>query len=283
MEIIVGKTAGFCYGVKNAVSNTEEKLKELKKICCLGELVHNGEVIKKLENLGLKIINKIEDSDSKLIIRAHGIPKEIYDKAKRMNIELLDYTCPKVLKIHDIAREYSGKEYFIFLIGGKEHPESIGTISFCGENSYLIEEKEDIEFAKDKLQKSKMKKLLIIVQTTFSMQKFNDFVEEIKKDLPEDVELEIKNTICNATKIRQEETESISKDVECMIIIGGKNSSNTRKLFDISKKNCINTFIIETKDEIEKEQICQFKKIGIMAGASTPKESIDEVIKKISK
>ena len=257
MEIVLGKTAGFCYGVKNAVSNTEERLKEHKKLSCLGELVHNGEVIRRLENLGLKVIDDLKDSSDKLIIRAHGITKEIYKQAKEMNIELFDYTCPKVLKIHDIASEYADKGYFIFLIGGKNHPESIGTMSFCGNQSYLIET--------DK----------------FSIEKFEYFIEKIKRKLPEDVELEIKNTICNATKIRQEETENISKVVDCMIIIGGKNSSNTRKLYDISKKNCDNTFIIETKDEIEKQQVCHFDRVGIMAGASTPRESIDEVIKKI--
>lgn len=281
MEIVLGKTAGFCYGVKNAVSNAEEKLKEYKKLSCLGELVHNGEVIRKLEKLGLRVVDNLKDSDDKLIIRAHGITKQIYNQAKQMNIELFDYTCPKVLKIHDIASEYADKGYFIFLIGGKNHPESIGTMSFCGNQSYLIETKEQIDEAITVLEKSSIKKLLVIVQTTFSIEKFKCFIEELKRKLPEDVKLEIKNTVCNATKIRQEETENISKEVDCMIIVGGKNSSNTRKLYDISKKNCDNTFIIETKDEIEKEQVCHFDRVGIMAGASTPRDSIDEVIKKI--
>ena len=220
MEIVLGKTAGFCYGVKNAVTNAEEKLKIYKKIYCLGELVHNGEVIKKLENLGLKVVEKIEDSDNRIIIRAHGIAKEIYNKAKKMNIELLDYTCPKVLKIHEIAEEYAKMGYYIFLFGGQNHPESVGTISFCGDNSYLIETKEQIDDAIFNFNKSKMKKLLIIVQTTFSMEKFTEFTEIVKEKISDDTEIEIKNTICNATKIRQEETEKISKMVDCMIIIG---------------------------------------------------------------
>ena len=112
MEIILGKTAGFCYGVKNAVSNAEEKLKEYKNLYCLGELVHNGQVIKKLENLGLKVIEELDNSDNKVIIRARGIAKEVYNKAKQMNIELLDFTCPKVSKIHDIAQEYSDNGYY---------------------------------------------------------------------------------------------------------------------------------------------------------------------------
>ena len=282
MEIILGKTAGFCYGVKNAVSNAEEKLKEYKNLYCLTRARNNDKVIKKLENLGLKIIEEIDNSDNKVIIRANGIAKVIYNKAKQMNIELLDFTCPKVSKIHDIAQEYSDNGYYIFLIGGRKHPETLGTISFCGENSYIIEEEKQIMEGINLLEKSNIKKLLIIVQTTFSIEKFNKFIEIIKENVGEDIKIDIKNTICSATKIRQEETEKISKEVDCMIIIGGKNSSNTKKLYDIAKKNCVNTFIIETKDEIEKEQIENFDKIGIMAGASTPMESINEVIEKIT-
>lgn len=283
MEIVLGKTAGFCYGVRNAVQNAEEKLKKHKNVSCLGELVHNGQVIKKLEKLGLKIVERVEDSNNKVIIRAHGIAKEIYHKAKKLDIEIFDFTCPNVLKIHKIADEYASKGYYIFLIGGKNHPESLGTISFCGKNSYLIEKKEEIDEAIKSFKDSNIKKLLIIVQTTFSLEKFNSYVMQIKQKIDEDVELQVKNTICNATKIRQEETCEISKKVQCMIIIGGKNSSNTKKLYDIAKENCENTMIVETKDELDAEAIKQFEKIGIMAGASTPDDSIEGVIKVIEK
>lgn len=281
MEIVLGKTAGFCYGVRNAVQKAEEKLKKHKKVSCLGELVHNGQVIRKLEKLGLKIVEKVEDSNNKIIIRAHGIAKEIYHKAKKLNIEIFDFTCPNVLKIHNIADEYASKGYFVFLIGGKNHPENLGTISFCGEDSYLIEKEEEIDEAIKILKKSNIKKLLIIVQTTFSLEKFNRYVEKIKKKIGEDIVLQVKNTICNATKIRQEETCEISKKVQCMIIIGGKNSSNTKKLYDIAKENCKNTIIVETEDELDAKSIKQFEKIGIMAGASTPDDSIQGVIKVI--
>ncbi len=281
MDIVLGKTAGFCYGVRNAVLKAEEKLKMHKKVCCLGELVHNKEVIRKLEKLGLKVVEKVEDSNNKVIIRAHGIAKEIYNKAQKLNIEVFDFTCPNVLKIHKIADEYSKKGYYIFLIGGKDHPESIGTISFCGNNSYLIETEEEIYKALKALEKSNIKKLLIIVQTTFSLEKFNYYIEKIKEKIQGNIELQIKNTICNATKIRQEETCEISKKVQCMIIIGGKNSSNTKKLYDIAKENCKNTIIVETKDELDTNIVKKFEKVGIMAGASTPDESIKDVIKAI--
>lgn len=282
MEIILGKTAGFCYGVRNAVQKAEEKLKEYSELFCLGELVHNGQVIKNLEKSGLKLVEEIDEAKGKVIIRSHGIPKEIYNKAKKLDIEVFDFTCPNVLKIHRIADEYESKGYYIFLIGGKKHPESLGIISFCGKDSYLIETKEDIEEAIKLFKKSNIKKLLIIVQTTFSLEKFNNYVEQIKQSLDEDVELQVKNTICSATKIRQEETCEISKKVQCMIIIGGKNSSNTKKLYDIAKENCENTIIVETKEELDMKGIKQFEKIGIMAGASTPDYSINEIIEEIS-
>lgn len=281
MEIVLGKTAGFCYGVRNAVQKAEEKLKKHKNVSCLGELVHNGQVIRKLEKLGLKIVERVEDSNNKVIIRAHGIAKEIYHKAKKLDIEIFDFTCPNVLKIHKIADEHASKGYYIFLIGGKNHPESLGTISFCGKDSYLIETKEEIDEAIKSFKDSNIKKLLIIVQTTFSLEKFNSYVRQIKEKIDDDVELQVKNTICNATKIRQEETCEISKKVQCMIIIGGKNSSNTKKLYDIARENCENTMIVETKDELDVSTVKKFEKVGIMAGASTPDNSIDDVIKAI--
>lgn len=282
MEIVLGKTAGFCYGVRNAVMKAEEKLKEHKQVSCLGELVHNGQVIKKLESLGMNVVERIEDANKKIIIRAHGIAKEVYNKAKKLNIEIFDFTCPSVLKIHNIAEEYANKGYYIFLIGGKKHPETLGTISFCGDNSYLLEKEEEIDEAVENLKQSNIKKLFIIVQTTFSLEKFETMIEEIKSKIDKDMEIEVRNTICNATRIRQEETSEISKNVECMIIIGGKNSSNTKKLFDIAKENCNNTFIIETKDELDLEKIKKCEKVGIMAGASTPDESINDVIRCIN-
>lgn len=278
MEIIIGKTSGFCAGVKNAVANAEIEIQNAnKKIHCLGELVHNKQVIQKLEKKGLETIENIEQATEKTIIRAHGVPKEVYEKAKEKRIKLIDLTCPKVLKIHKIAEEYKEKKYFIILVGVENHPESIGTISFCGENSFMIRDKEDIEQAYKKLEQSKLKKVLIIAQTTYNIKKFDDIVEKLKNLLEDKYKIEVKNTICAATRLRQEETEKISKEVECMIIVGGKNSSNTKKLYDIAKINCPKVELVETIDDLDIETMRPFNKIGIMAGASTPNESVDEI------
>ena len=281
MELIVGKTAGFCYGVKRAIEGAKHVLKKEKNIFGLGEIVHNQEVIKNLENLGMQFIEDIQDAKGKTIVRAHGISKQIYQNAKEKNIELIDYTCPKVLKIHEIAEEYASKGYYIVLLGNKKHPENIGTLSYCGENRFVIEKEDDVIKALHTIEKLKIKKVLVMAQTTYSLEKFYIIEEILKNELPKNIELVIKNTICHATEIRQKETEEIAKQVDCMMIIGGKNSSNTIKLYNIAKQNCKTAIFIENASELDLEKIKLQNKIGIMAGASTPEESIQEVINKL--
>ena len=281
MEIIIGKTAGFCFGVANAVNKTIQVLNENNRMYCLGELVHNKQVTEELEKKGLKFIENILQAKKDVIIRAHGEKKETYSKAKELNLNIIDLTCPKVTKIHKIAEEYANKGYYIFLIGNNKHPETIGTISYCGKNAYIIENEEDVKEALQNMYKSKIKNAVILEQTTFSLDKFNKIIELIKKNLEKDICLEVKKTICDATRLRQEETKQISSQVEYMIILGGKHSSNTNKLYDIAKTNCKNNILIETYKELDLDQIKKYKKIGIMAGASTPQKSIDLLVEKL--
>lgn len=281
MEIVVGKTAGFCYGVKNAVDKSEEELKNGNRICCLGEIVHNNKVVKKLEEKGIKFIDSLEENTKKdkTIIRAHGISKSVYELAEKMGIELLDLTCPNVLKIHKVVSEHEQNGYFIMVIGNKNHPEILGTIGFCGENYCVIESDIEIKESVRKFRESNKQNLLIIVQTTFSLEKFNKYIKIIKAEINDkNKNIEICNSICNATRIRQEETEKISKDVDYMIIIGGKNSSNTKKLYEIASENCPNVVCIEDADEINKKSLQHVNIVGVMAGASTPQDSIKEVV-----
>ena len=145
MEIIVGKTAGFCYGVERAVNGAIEEASSAKEpICCLGEIVHNKQVVEKLENLGIKCVETIKEAKGTVLIRAHGIPKEVYDIAKEMNVNIKDFTCPNVFKVHRIAEKFSKDGYFIFLLGNKNHPENIGTLSYSGENYYIFEKEEEL-------------------------------------------------------------------------------------------------------------------------------------------
>ena len=283
MELIVGKTAGFCYGVKRAVDGAKEALKQNEKLYGLGEIVHNQEVVKELENLGMQFIENIGEANGKTIIRAHGIPKQVYEEARQNQIELIDYTCPKVLKVHQIAEEYANKGYYIFLLGNKKHPEIIGTLSYCGENKFVIEKEDDTIKALETFEKSGMKKILVISQTTYSLEKFYIIEEIIKNEIPRDVEVVVKNTICQATEIRQKETEEMAKKVDAMIVIGGKNSSNTKKLYEIAKQYCKTVLLIENETELVLDNIKSTDKVGIMAGASTPKESIEKVIEELKR
>ena len=279
MNIVVGKFAGFCGGVINSVRKTEELLDKYNSLYCFGELVHNKQVVDKLEAKGLAVVNSIDEvpDGSKLIIRAHGIVKDVYDEAFRKNIELFDLTCPNVLIIHDKAKKLVDENYYIVLIAKKDHPEAIGTISFCGKDSIILEDNNEIDFVIDKVLTANKKKIAIISQTTFSMKKFESLSLELKDRLG-DYEVFIDNTICSATELRQKETDKLSGEVEAMIIIGGKNSSNTKKLFEIANKKCNRAFIVETVKDLN-DDIRHFTSVGIMAGASTPKESIDEVVK----
>lgn len=287
MEIIIGKTAGFCFGVKNAVTKAEEALEQNEKVYCLGELVHNKQVTEKLTQKGIHFIDNITEAKGKTVIRSHGVEKKIYKQAENMKIELIDLTCPKVLHIHNIAEEYAKKGFYIILTGDKNHPEMLGTASFCGENYYILEKKEDIENAVQEYKKTNLNKILLISQTTFSLESFEKIAEILQKEIPS---IEIINTICNATKMRQEETEKIAKEVDTMIVVGGKHSSNSNKLYELAKKHCGNVLFVETANEIDTKQIFLDKencknglsvRIGIMAGASTPEESIVKVVEKI--
>ena len=284
MEVILGKSAGFCYGVRRAVEGAKEELKKSKgkTVFCLGEIVHNKQVVDNLKNQGMEFIENIKDAKEKAIIRAHGVERDIYKLAKTMKINIRDFTCPNVLKIHKIADEYRKKGYYIFLIGSKNHPENIGTLSFCGDNVSVIEEKEDVENAIENFYKSGINKLLVILQTTYSVEKFKEIEcllkEELEKNTDKKIKLVIKNTICYATELRQKETEDIAKKVDYMIIIGGKNSSNTKKLYEIGNTYCKNCVCIESPKELDLNLINAFSKVGVMAGASTPQDVIEEVV-----
>ena len=280
MEIVLGKTAGFCYGVKNAVEEAKKSINQNKEVYCLGEIVHNKSVIDELTNKGINFIDDIDEAKGKIIIRAHGISKDLYDELNKRKIEIIDLTCPNVLKTHEVAEEYSKKNYFIVLIGIKNHPEAIGTLSFCGNNSCLLQEKEDIEDVIKKVNDCKLENILIMAQTTYNSKKFDDIVDNLKEKL-KNKKVEIRKTICEATEVRQKETIEIAKKVNTMIIVGDKKSSNTNKLYDISNTYCKKTLFVQNETELDLNELNSEDKIGIMAGASTPREDIEKIITKI--
>ncbi len=278
MEVIVGKYAGFCPGVNFTVSKAEESLGK-ENLFCLGEIIHNEQVIKKLESNGMKTVSDIEEvpNGAKLIFRAHGEPKWIYDRAEEKGVEVLDLTCGKVRVIHQKVEKQIGKS-FIIIVGKKNHPEVIGTKGFAGDNSYIIESSDDILPAYMEYEKTGLGKVYIVAQTTFSSKKFDELVDEIRENFAEAV-VAVDKTICNTTEIRQKEVSELSKDMSKMIIIGGKNSSNTKELARIAEQNCPNVMLVQTADDLNGVAFNESDKIGIVAGASTPNYVIEDVKK----
>lgn len=277
MEVVIGKLAGFCPGVENTIKKAREILENNKNVYCLGEIVHNKQVIEELEKSGMITVEDLEDipENSIVIFRAHGEPEYKYEIAKKRNLKLYDLTCGKVTAIHKKV-EKEKDDSFVIILGKKKHPEVLGTKGFAGENSYVVETEDDILDAYMEYEKTEIGRVYVVAQTTISSTYFDVLAEEIEKNFIE-ADVVIDKTICNATEIRQKETEEMSKKLKTMVIIGGKNSSNTKELAKIAEENCENVYLIETVEEIKDIDFSNVKEIGIMAGASTPKESIKEV------
>ena len=276
MEVRLAKTAGFCFGVKRAVATVYEQIEknEDKEIYTYGPIIHNDEVVKDLKSKGVEVLHTIEDLKALdggiVIIRSHGVAKEIYDILERRGVTCVDATCPFVKKIHNIVFEESKAGKHIVIIGDANHPEVQGIRGWAGENVTIIKTEEE---AKDFFVKEE-KNLCIVAQTTFNYNKFQYLVEIIQK---KHYNISVLNTICSATKERQKEAESIAKEVEAMIVIGDKHSSNSQKLFEICGNACENTYFIQTLDDLDMNQLKSVNTVGITAGASTPKNIIEEV------
>ncbi len=275
MKVIKAKTAGFCFGVKRAVDTVYEQV-DMRSgpIYTYGPIIHNEEVVKDLENRGVIVLRSEEALDhiteGTVIIRSHGVEKRIYDKLEARGIHIVDATCPFVKKIHNIVQKESAQGRYILIIGNPDHPEVIGIRGWAGKNSLVIQNAADIE----KIDFSKIKKICVVSQTTFNYNKFKDLVEIIKK---KSYDISVLNTICNATKERQTEAQSIAESVDAMIVIGDKHSSNTQKLFEICRKACNNTYYIQTLGDLDLNQLGSVETVGITAGASTPNNIIEEV------
>ena len=278
MKIICGKLNGFCAGVNYTIKKAKELLENTNEtIYCLGEIIHNERVIESLENKGMVTIDDINEApnNSKVIFRAHGEAKEIYEIAKTKNIEVFDLTCGKI-KIIRNKIEKNKDDSFIIIIGKKNHPETIGNISFTKPFGSIVETIDDINSIYEEFKLSNLNKVYIIAQTTFSSIKFDEYVNIIQ-DTFKEPEIIVDKTICDATENRQKEANEISKNVDKMIIVGGKHSSNTKELAKITEKNC-ESYLIQTIEDLSDIDFNSNDTIGIISGASTPLEVIDEII-----
>ncbi len=276
MEVIVAKTAGFCFGVERAVNKVYEQINKQdgRPIYTYGPIIHNEEVVKDLEKKGVQVIETEDElrqlKEGIVIIRSHGVGRHIYDLLEENQIEIVDATCPFVKKIHRIVKEENEKGRRVIIIGNEKHPEVEGIKGWAGADTIVVESEKQME----KLTIDPEEKLSIVSQTTFNYKKFQDLVE---KFLKKGYDISVLNTICNATQERQSEARRIASEVDAMIVIGGKSSSNTQKLYEICRRECENTYYIQTVDDLEPESVSSVRSVGITAGASTPKNIIKEV------
>ncbi|MBS5016921.1 MAG: 4-hydroxy-3-methylbut-2-enyl diphosphate reductase [Eubacterium ventriosum] len=275
MEITVAKSAGFCFGVQRAVDSVYKELEENSgKIYTFGPIIHNEQVVEDLNKRGIEVIDTVEQlkeiKEGTVVIRSHGVAKEIYDILEQQKLKMVDATCPFVKKIHNIVLDESNNGKTIIIIGNDNHPEVEGIKGWVNGEVIVINKEEQIE----KLSLPEQTKACIVSQTTFNHNKFKYLVEIIRK---KGYDITVVNTICNATHVRQVEARKISSKVDGMIVIGGKNSSNTQKLYDICRNECENTFYVQTVKDLNVHELKSLKSIGITAGASTPKNIIEEV------
>ncbi|WP_054632723.1 bifunctional 4-hydroxy-3-methylbut-2-enyl diphosphate reductase/30S ribosomal protein S1 [Thermoclostridium stercorarium] len=272
-EIIVAKTAGFCFGVDNAVKLAFRISEENPgNTSTLGEIIHNRQVMEELAQRGVKVVESPDElkEGEHVIIRAHGIGEAVYNELKKRNVIIHDATCPYVKRIHKLVRQKHAEGCTIIIVGDRNHPEIIGVNGWCDNRAYVVSSIEEVDLLPDI-----SGPICVFAQTTMKQEKFDGIYEAVKKKFANTQKFD---TICNATEVRQREAREISGTVDMMIVIGGKNSSNTQKLFEICSENCPLTFKIETVADLPPLDIKNINTIGITAGASTPDWVIREVI-----
>ena len=279
MEVTVAKSAGFCFGVKRAVDTVYEQIeKGQKPVYTYGPIIHNEQVVEDLAARGVQVIRSEEEleriTEGTVIIRSHGVPRRICDKIKAQGLTLVDATCPFVRKIHRIVEQESEKGNHIVIIGSEPHPEVEGIKGWASGPVTVISTKEEAR----SFVPENGKNVSIVAQTTFNYNKFKDLVEIFSK---KSYDISVLNTICNATEERQTEARTLAGTVDTMLVIGGRHSSNTQKLYEICKEECKNTYFIETLVDLDTKPFQSFGRVGITAGASTPNKIIEEVQKHV--
>lgn len=274
MKVTLAKSAGFCFGVKRAVEMVYKEAETGKKVYTLGPIIHNEQVVQDLEQKGVRVIDTPEElskaEDATVIIRSHGISADVYHQLEDKKVRIVDATCPFVSKIHRIVEKKYQEGSCIVIVGNANHPEVEGINGWCNGAATVIGSVSEAE----NYSQEPARKLCVVAQTTFNYKKFKDIVDIFSK---KSYDIDVMNTNCNATEERQTEAAAIAGDSDAMIVIGGKHSSNTQKLYEICKNVCPDTHFIQTLDDLDLKQFQSFRSVGITAGASTPNTIIKEV------
>jgi len=275
MKINLAKSAGFCFGVRKAIVIALETAKTKKPIFMLGDIVHNEEVVKQIQNAGIKKINRLSNGTGKtLLIRAHGCSKNILEKAKKSGYKIIDATCPMVKEIHKTAQRIEKNNCQVIIIGDRRHDEVQGIAGQLKTKAIIIDKLKDIPINKIK----NIKQAGIVVQSTQNLDKVLKILNVLKSYIPK---IKFHNTICNPTKSKQSEIKTLPLENDVIIIIGSKTSANTKRIYEIAKPLNKNSYWINSAQEIKNSWLKKARSIGITAGASTPESSIQEVIERI--
>ena len=273
MEIILAKQAGFCFGVKRATQMAFEAADKGGETFTLGPIIHSPQVVQRLEEMGVKVLKDLSDLDKgTIIIRSHGVTSAEVEQAVQKELEIVDATCPFVKKAQDHVGSLSAAGYDVVVVGDADHPEVQGIVSYAKGRVFVVGSGEEA------VRLPKMAKIGVVAQTTQSLENLRSVVLEC---LPKAGEIRVFHTICDATAVRQEEAKALAKQVDCMIVIGGYNSANTKRLAEVCTELQPRTFHIETAQQLDSGWFAGVGRVGVTAGASTPKWLIDEVMERI--
>ncbi len=275
MRVLLADEYGFCFGVERAVEMVEEALEEGDTVRALGPLIHNDQEMSRLATQGVRTISEpvqIKRGET-AVIRAHGVTPQVEAELRAKASKVVDATCPFVTKVQKLASRAAAQNRHVVVVGNPEHPEMIGVFGYAPEHSFVVNNAEEVAAL------PRLKNPLVVSQTTIKLQNFLDVAEAVKSKT--DDEVQIVNTICSATRDRQDAARALAGEVDAFYVIGGRHSSNSRKLLAVCKEQCEKSFLIETEDEINTDDLRGVETVGVTAGASTPKWLIEKIIKRL--
>lgn len=275
MKLIIGKHAGFCFGVRRAAEEAFACARDKKSCVTLGPLIHNPQEVARLKKEGIPSVETLEEVQpgKTVIIRSHGVAPDIYEEADKRGIPIIDLTCPHVAWIHNLVKKETADGTALILVGEAEHPEMKGIAGWAGGQVIVLNSEEEAHKV------DIPEKAIVIAQTTIRQDRYEAVLRVLEKKNPN---IRIYNTICKATGLRQQEAEELSQSVQVMVVVGGKNSSNTNKLFETCHQRCPRSILVETPEDIPEGFICAEDTVALTAGASTPQWLLDKVAERIT-
>jgi (E)-4-hydroxy-3-methyl-but-2-enyl pyrophosphate reductase len=275
MEVLLAEEYGFCFGVERAVDMVEDALSQGVQIRSLGALIHNSQEMQRLEAKGVTTINSPTEADAKAtaVIRAHGVTPQVQRELEENAAHVIDATCPFVTRVQHLAERAAAEGRDVVVAGNPDHPEMIGVVGYAPQNTYVVRDASEVASLPS------LRRPLVVSQTTIKLQTFREVADAVRAK--SDTEPQVINTICSATRDRQDAARALAGQVDAFYVIGGRHSSNSVKLLAVCKEQCEKSFLIETADEINPEDFAGVNRVGVTAGASTPNWLIEQVVERL--